>query len=58
MSTSANIVRIGHIQNLIDDLAKLSKDPKLTAGESYIVLEARDYLRDYEYDLRKKVKEK
>ena len=54
MSISVNIVRIGHIQSLIDDLAKLSKGPKLTAGESYIVLEARDYLRDYEYDLRKK----
>ena len=57
MSISANIVRISHVQSLLDDLAKLSKDPKLTAGESYIILEARDYLRDYEYDLRKKIKE-
>ena len=56
MSISANIVRISHVQSLLDDLAKLSKDPKLTAGESYIILEARDYLRDYEYDLRKKIK--
>ena len=54
MSISVNIVWIGYIQSLIDDLAKLSKDPKSTAGESYIVLEARDYLRDYEYGLRKK----
>ena len=53
MSISANVVRINHIQSLIDDLAKLSKDPKLTAGESCIILEARDYLIDYD-DLRKK----